>query len=94
MTTSSPHLKLRRLVGERFRYVDQVWVMVEVLHDSDRVVLQPCTDGAQVPVQGTAFGLPGRRVSQTLSLRISDPSGEGYSDDLLLLLEGRQGNSA
>jgi hypothetical protein len=64
--------------------------MVEVLPDSDRVVLQPCTDCGRAPVQRTAFGLPGRRVSQTLSLRISDPGGEGYSDDLLLLLEGRQ----
>lgn len=94
MNAISPHHKLRRLIGERFRYVDQVWVMVEVLPDSDRVVLQPCTDCGQAPVQGTAFGLPGRRVSQTLSLRISDPSGEGYSDDLLLLLEGRQNGDA
>lgn len=90
MNAISPHLKLRRLIGERFRYVDRLWVMVEVLHDADRVVLQPCTDCGQAPVQGTAFGLPGRRVNQTLSLRISDPDGEGYSDDLLLLLEGRQ----
>jgi hypothetical protein len=90
MNAISPHHKLRRLVGERFRYVDRLWVMVEVLQDTDRVVLQPCTDCGVAPVQGTAFGLAGRRVSQTLSLRISDASGQGYSDDLLLLLEGRE----
>lgn len=90
MTSRDLHHRLHSLIGERFRYVDELWVLIEILHDADQVVLRRCTECAGGSVQRDAFGVPSRRVMQTLSLRISDAAGDGYSEDLLVLLEGRQ----
>jgi hypothetical protein len=44
-------------------------------------------------VQRNAYGIPNRRAAETLTLQISDAGGDGYSEDILVLLEGRQGGS-
>jgi hypothetical protein len=44
-------------------------------------------------LQSNAYGMPNRRVEDTFSLQISDRSGDGYSEDILVLLEGRHSSS-
>lgn len=87
MPLSPLHLKLRKLVGQRFRYLSDRWVLVDVLEAEDSVVLQRLADAAPL-LQTDQFGQVLRRSAETLSLPISD--GEGYSEELLLLLNGRE----
>ena len=93
MNAATVHRRFRQLIGDRFDYLGEVWVLIEVLADSDCVVLRRCVDCAPGSVQQNAYGIPNRRVEDTLTLQISDSSGEGYSQDILVLLEGRQGRS-
>ncbi len=93
MSADLLHRKLRRLIGDRFDYLGEVWVLIEVLADADSIVLQRCADCPPRSVQRNAYGIPHRRAEDTLTLPISDRSGEGYSEDILVLLEGRQGGS-
>lgn len=83
------HIRLRQLVGQRFNYLGEIWVLIEVLGDDDSVVLRPCVECTKNSVQRNAYGEPNRRVSSTITLPISDKSGGAYSQDILLLLEGR-----
>ena len=94
MTAETLHRKLRQLIGDRFDYLGEVWVLIEVLGDIDSVVLRHCTECKQRGVQRNAYGIPTRRVQETLTLQISESGGEGYSQDILVLLEGRHARSA
>lgn len=93
MTAPALHRRLSRLIGDRFDYLGEVWVLIEVLADIDRVVLKRCKDCRPSAVQQNAYGFANRRVAGTLSIRISDSGNDGYSEDLLVLLEGRQGQT-
>jgi len=90
MTADALYRRLRRLIGQKFDYLDEIWTLVEVLGDNDSVVLRRCTNCGPRPVQRSAYGMPNRRLEDTLTLRISDRSGEAYSEDILVLLEGRR----
>jgi len=90
MTADSLHRKLQVLIGDAFDYLGEVWVLIEVLSDVDSVVLRRCKDCKPSAVQRNAYGMPNRRVEDTLTLRISDRSGEAYSEDIVVLLEGRR----
>lgn len=90
MTPDPLHHRLRQLIGDSFDYLGEVWILIEVLSDLDSVVLRRCRDCQPDAVQQNLYGMPNRRVQNTLTLRISDPSGEGYSEDILVLLEGRR----
>lgn len=93
MTTNSLHRKLRKLIGDRFDYLGEVWILIEVLGDADSVVLRRCENCEPSSLQSNAYGIPNRRVEDTLSLPISDHSGDGYSEDILVLMEGRRAGS-
>lgn len=88
MTSDTLHHKLQKLIGDRFDYVGEVWILIEVLQDVDTVVLRRCDNCRPATLQANAYGMPNRRTIETLTLPISNPDG-GYSDDLLVLLEGR-----
>jgi hypothetical protein len=90
MAGQTLHHRLHALIGERFLYLDEIWILIEILSDTDAVVLQRCLDCQPGRVQQNAYGIPNRRAQDTLTLPISDSSGDAYSDDLLLILEGRQ----
>lgn len=90
MTADSLHRKLQVLIGDAFDYLGEVWVLIEVLSDVDSVVLRRCKDCEPSSLQQNAYGMPNRRAEDTLTLRISDRSGEAYSEDILVLLEGRR----
>jgi hypothetical protein len=90
MTADALHRKLQVLIGDAFDYLGEVWILIEVLSDVDGVVLRRCKDCKPSALQRNAYGMPNRRVEDTLTLRISDRSGEAYSEDILVLLEGRR----
>lgn len=89
MSADTLHRKLRPLIGDRFDYLGEVWVLIEILGDADSVVLRRCKDCTPRSVQRNAYGIPNRRAEDTLTLSISDSTGEAYSEDMLGLLEGR-----
>ena len=72
--------------AEHLRVVDEL----EVLADSDSVVLRRASNTPAQQVQQNLYGLPNRRAEQTLTLRITDSTTGGYTEDILILLEGRQ----
>lgn len=92
MTADTLHRKLERLIGHRFDYLGEVWILVEVLGDIDSIVLQRCKDCAPYNVQQNAFGMPNRRAQDTLTLAVSDKTEDTYSQDILVLLEGHHSN--
>ena len=90
MGTVSLHRKLRQFIGQKFDYLGEVWILIEVLADNDSVVLRRCSDCKPRTVQHNAYGLPTRRSPDTLTLPISARESEESSQDILVLLEGRQ----
>ena len=92
MTADTLHRKLQQLIGDRFDYLGEVWILIEVLSDVDTLVLRRCDDCRPAAPQANAYGMPNRRAEETLTLPISDAAG-GYSQDILILLEGRQPRS-
>lgn len=93
MSDDSLHRRLRPLIGKRFDYLGEVWILIEVLVDIDAVVLRRCQDCQRRGVQRNAYGQPNRRVGDTLTIPISASDSEGFSHDLLAMLEGLQSES-
>lgn len=90
MTVLALHRKLEGLLGERFDFLGDEWVLIEVLGDIDSLVLRrQAEDGSRI-VQRNSYGMPNRRVAGTLTLPISDAETGAYSDEVLLLLAGRR----
>ena len=90
MTAATLHRKLEQLIGHRFDYLGEVWVLIEVLGDIDSVVLQRRQNSLPNDVQQNIYGMPSRRTEGTLTLAISDAGGEVFSQDIMVLLEGHQ----
>ena len=86
MHSDSLHRRLRPLIGKHFDYLDEVWILIDILGDIDAVVLQRCSECRPRSVQRNAFGVPNRRAGGTLTLPISAENEEEFSQDLLLLL--------
>ena len=90
-TENTVHQRLRKMIGGRFEYLGEPWVMVEILPDVDGVVLKRCgTSEGRAVLQPDAYGIPNRVSAETLMVPVSNTANDGYSEDLLLLLEGRQ----
>lgn len=89
MSSDPIYHRLQQIIGDRFSYLDEIWILIEVLSDVDSLVLQRCTDCQPLRVQQNLYGMPNRRAMETLTLRISDVHGN-YSEDVLVLLEGHQ----
>ena len=83
------HQKLEQLRGTRFRYLSDDWVLIDILYDDDQVVLQRHKLEDANPLQSSQYGEVKRRIPETVSLPISDEDNPGYSDALMLLLQGR-----
>ena len=88
--SSHLHRNLRQLIGQHFRYLSDDWVLIEVLGDEDKVVLQRVGQRANDPLQADQYGQARRRVPETLALPISAPDdADTYSEELMLLFDGR-----
>jgi len=83
------HQKLEQLRGTRFRYLSDDWVLIDILYDDDQVVLQRHKSEDANPLQSSQYGEVERRIPETVSLPISDEDNLGFSDALMLLLQGR-----
>lgn len=83
------HQKLEQLRGTRFRYLSDDWVLIDILYDDDQVVLQLHEPEDANPLQSSQYGEVKRRIPETVSLPISDEDNLGFSDALMLLLQGR-----
>ena len=82
------HQRLRSLIGQRFEYLSQEWLLIEVLVDEDRLVLRRLH--SQAPLQTDQYGQARNHGVETLSLPISDADDpDSYSEELLQLLPGK-----
>ena len=90
MSASILHKKLRNFVGHTFSYLSDEWLLIDVLISEDSVILQRKQHQSNHQLQTDQFGHARRRVPETLSIAISDDEGVGYSEELLLLLQGKQ----
>jgi hypothetical protein len=88
MTSEVLIQRLRALTGQRFSYLGEHWRLVEVLGAEDALVLTPVAPSA-APVQTNQYGQPTRRARQTLTLPLSGPVDDGYSEEVLELLAGK-----
>jgi len=88
MEISELHQKLRQLVGQKFHYQGQEWLLIEILVEEDLLVLCRQGDCEESAIQVNQYGLASRRTQMTMTIPISDVSGQ-YSQEALELLGGR-----
>jgi len=88
---ASPYYQnLRKLLGQHFRYLSDEWILIDILMDEDRVVLQRVGAGSSPQLQADQYGHARRHVPETLTLPIlDDQDSETYSEELMLLFQGR-----
>lgn len=89
MPDTSFHTRLRPLIGQRFRYGGEVWVLHEILGEEDAVVLLRDQHVTDSPLQGNLYGHGIRRSQESLTLPLSSAEGDDYSSELHDLLAGR-----
>ena len=62
MTANNLHRKLRKLIGDRFDYLGEVWILIEVLSDVDTVVLRRREIDEPSSLQSNAYGIDVRQL--------------------------------
>ena len=80
------HEKLLQLIGKNFSYLGSQWVLIEILPEMDSLVLKQL--GPEKRLQTNQYGGAGRYGDETLTLKISGPDNQGYSDEVTTLLSG------
>ncbi|MEJ2214356.1 MAG: hypothetical protein P8Y20_09930 [Gammaproteobacteria bacterium] len=81
------HERLLKLIGKKFHYLGNRWVLIEVMPENDSVVLQ--LDEPHTQIQSNRFGSPSRFSTETLTVSISAPdSDEVFSEEISILLSG------
>lgn len=78
--------KLLKLVGKSFNYLGCNWLLIEILPELDSLVLRRLD--AQKQVQQNQYGSASRFSKETITLKITNPQTQGYSEELTLLLSG------
>tara|TARA_Y100001935_G_C17214100_1_gene461668 strand:+ start:643 stop:939 length:297 start_codon:yes stop_codon:yes gene_type:complete len=85
----SLYKKLSKLIGKDFEYLSNTWRLIDILPDSDQIVLQKI-DATFKELQFNQYGQVNRRGTETISLPISSAEDKNiFSDEILLLMEGR-----
>lgn len=83
------HEKITKLIGEKFIFRGQVWIMVEVLRSDDAVVITPEKKlHTQGRIQADQYGQAHRRCPECVTLELSNREGNGYSESVMELLSG------
>ncbi|MCU0970698.1 MAG: hypothetical protein MUF57_02610 [Gammaproteobacteria bacterium] len=85
MPQDSIHQRLRALIGRRFCYGGEDWLVIDVLADDDALVLQRVGTSSG-PIQADLYGQAARRVCDTLVLPVSGDSPDQLSQDIVDLL--------
>lgn len=89
MDSSDLHQRLQTLIGERFFYQKQEWLLLDILVSEDLLVLCRHGDCEKKKLQTNQYGQPSRRAQVTITLPISDPSDAGFSEEALEFLKGK-----
>ena len=84
--------QLVKLIGKRFLFRGKVWLIVEVLREEDALVIAPEQAAKNKQIQPDQFGNPSRRCDACMTLALSNPTANGYSEDVMELLSGRIGD--
>ncbi len=86
------HAQLIRLIGKRFRYKGDVWVIVEVMREEDALVIVPEQATRERRIQADQYGNATRRCERCITLPLSDPDDpDSYSPEVMELLSGALG---
>ena len=83
------HTQLTKLIGKRFIYQGEVWMMVEVLRDEDAVVIVPEQAAMKKEIQTNQYGHATRRCEACRTLPLTNPEGDAYSEAVMELLSGK-----
>ena len=78
--------KLAKLIGKTFSYRDCNWLLIEILPEQDSLVLRRLD--AQKRVQANQYGSANRFCNETLTMKISAPEDNIYSEEITALLTG------
>lgn len=78
--------RLAQLIGKQFSYLGCDWLLIEIMPELDSLVLRRL--GQHNEVQANQHGSPNRFCKETLTLKISNPDNQGYSEELTILLSG------
>lgn len=68
--------QLETLIGYRVRYLDQVWVIIEILEEELAIVLQRADQESQ-RVLSNAQGEPVRELPEIITINVRDEDGQG-----------------
>ncbi len=86
---SDMHSQLTKLIGKRFRYRGQAWIIVEVMRDEDALVIVPEQAARERRIQADQYGNATRRCNRCVTLPLSDPEDpDSYSPQVMELLAG------
>mgnify|MGYP001244866804 CR=1 FL=1 len=89
MKSKALYKRLSKLIGKDFKYLSNSWRLIDILSDSDQIVLQKISTD-QKELQFNQYGQVNRRSSETITLPISNIKDENiFSEELILLMEGR-----
>lgn len=81
--------QLTKLIGHRFLYKGEVWIMVEILRQEDALVIVPEQKAHAKQIQVNQYGHANRRCDACTTLRLTNTEGDGYSESVLELLSGK-----
>lgn len=81
--------QLTKLIGKRFIFEGEVWLMVEVLRNEDAVVIVPEQAAIRKQIQANQYGHATRRCEECRTLPLTNKEGDAYSQAVMDLLTGR-----
>ncbi|MES9900162.1 MAG: hypothetical protein ABW148_14240 [Sedimenticola sp.] len=81
--------RIRPLIGNRFRYLGQTWVLIEVLADEENLVLADTSQDG--PIQTDQYGQALRRGPENLLVPLFGDDPESFSEELLEVLANKCG---
>ena len=89
LNNGNMYSQLTKLIGKRFIYQGEVWLMVEVLRDEDAVVIVPEQAAMKKQIQANQYGHASRRCESCHTLPLTNGACDAYSDAVMELLSGK-----
>ncbi|MET0048015.1 MAG: hypothetical protein ABW066_09545 [Sedimenticola sp.] len=82
--------RLRHLIGNRVRYLEQEWILLDILADEGSLILSSQEQDA--PIQTDQYGQPTRRSPETLLVPLFDAESESYSEEAMEIFSNLTSN--
>ncbi|MES9844126.1 MAG: hypothetical protein ABW162_15160 [Candidatus Sedimenticola sp. PURPLELP] len=73
--------RLRQLIGNHVRYLQQNWTLIEILADQGAIVLSSLD--SESPIQADQYGQPARRSPETLLVPLFDANTDNYTEEAM-----------